>query len=265
MTTVKVSPDAELKPYEAYVPGSHWRNAEDEAEGAKLGMWLFLGTEVLMFSGFFCAYAVFRMMYPGVWHEASRYYLSWQIGAINTAVLLLSSFTIVMAIRGAQLARQWQMVVNIVITIACALFFLVVKVMFEYIPKIQQGKLPGANFNYAPHHADAHTALDTTAAALATTDGGAAILSVASQATDAAAHAFTPGSHDHLFLSIYWIATATHGLHVAVGVGVLVWALVKALRWQYGPTHYTSLENIGLYWHLVDVIWIFLFPLLYLV
>lgn len=264
MTTVTASPGAELKPHEAYVPAAHWRNARDEAEGAKFGMWLFLGTEVLMFGGFFCAYAVFRMMYPGVWHEASRYYLSWEIGAINTAVLLLSSFTIVMAIRGAQLGRQWQMVVNILITIACALFFLVVKVLFEYIPKIQQGKLPGANFRYAPHAADSHAAVDSMTA-LAATDGGAAILATAAQTAEGAAHVFTPGTHDHLFMSIYWISTATHGFHVLVGVFVLIWVLIKAMRWHYGPNHYTSLENTGLYWHLVDVIWIFLFPLLYLV
>ncbi len=248
MTTISVSPESELKPYESYVPGAHWRNAEDEAEGAKLGMWLFLGTEVLMFSGFFCAYAVFRMLYPDVWHEASRHYLNWKIGAINTAVLLLSSFTIVMAIRGAQLARMWQMVVNLLITIACALFFLIVKIKFEYMPKIAKGELPGGLFNYAQHHVDA------TAAA------GHAV-----EAAGHAAHAFTPGTHDHLFLSIYWIATATHGLHVLIGVFVLTWVLIKALRWEYGPKHYTSLENVGLYWHIVDVIWIFLFPLLYLV
>jgi len=247
MTTVAASLESELRPYEAYVPGAHWRNAEDEAEGAKLGMWLFLGTEVLMFGGFFCAYAVFRMMYPEVWHEASRHYLNWKIGAINTVVLLLSSFTVVMAIRGAQLARRWQMVVNILITIACALFFLTVKLLFEYWPKIQKGELPGALYRYVPHHVDAAAA------------GHAA------DAAGHAAHAFVPGTHDHLFLSIYWISTATHGLHVLIGVFVLSWALLKALRWDYGPKHYTSLENIGLYWHIVDVIWIFLFPLLYLV
>ena len=267
MTTVSPTIESELKPYEAYVPGSHWRNAEDEAEAAKLGMWLFLGTEVLMFGGFFCAYAVYRMLYPGVWHEASRHYLSWEIGAINTAVLLLSSFTIVMAIRGAQLARMWQMVVNIIITIACALFFLVVKLRFEYWPKYQKGELPGANYNYVPHGDVVVSGLDPVMT-LASTDAGANILATAAPVAEAAghaAHAFTPGTHDHLFLSIYWIATATHGLHVLVGVFVLVWALTKALRWHYGPNHYTSLENIGLYWHLVDVIWIFLFPLLYLV
>ena len=266
MTTIAASLESELKPHEGYIPGAHWRNAEDEAEGAKLGMWLFLGTEVLMFGGFFCAYAVFRMLYPEVWHEASRHYLNWQIGAINTAVLLLSSFTVVMAIRGAQLGRRWQMVTNLLITIACALFFLIVKIWKEYWPKWQKGELPGANFNYAGH-AEPHAAVDAVHS-IATTDGGAAILATAAQGAEAAghaAHAFVPGTHDHLFLSIYWISTATHGLHVAVGVGVLTWALIKALRWEYGPKHYTSLENIGLYWHIVDVIWIFLFPLLYLV
>jgi cytochrome c oxidase subunit 3 len=149
----------ELRPYEAYVPGHHWRNAEDEQEAAKLGMWLFLSTEVLLFGGFFVAYAVFRMMYPGVWHEASRHYLDWQIGAINTAVLLLSSFTIVLAIRGAQLGNRRMIMINLWITQACAAFFLIVKILFEYIPKIQKGKLPGANFRYHHHgKGEAHAA-----------------------------------------------------------------------------------------------------------
>lgn len=217
--------DQHLEPHERYVPQSHWRNAHDEAEGAKLGMWLFLSTEVLLFSGFFCAYSVFRMLYPGNWHEASHHYLNWKIGFANTLVLLLSSFTIVMAIRGAQTNRRGMILLNLTITQLCAIFFLVVKIGWEYMPKIAKGELPGANFQYAHGH----------------------------------------GAHDQLFLSVYWIATATHGFHVLVGIVVIAWAMVKTVKGYYGPKHFTSLENIGLYWHLVDIIWIFLFPLLYLV
>jgi cytochrome c oxidase subunit 3 len=256
MTTAPTdTQDRELLPWEAYVPGHHWRNAEDEKEGAKLGMWLFLSTEVLLFAGFFCAYAAFRLMYPDNWHEASRYYLDWRIGAANTAVLLLSSFTIVLAIRAAQQANRGMIMVNLVITWLCAAFFLIVKLGWEYWPKLQKGKLPGVHFNYGAGHGEGHA------------DAAHGVLSVAQTAGEAASHAaaFTPGTHDHIFLSIYWISTATHGFHVFVGMIVIAWAMLKAWRHQYGPKHYTSLENIGLYWHLVDVIWIFLFPLLYLV
>lgn len=224
MTTVSTA-TTELLPHEAYVPGAHWRNAKDEAEAAKLGMWLFLATEILLFAGFFCAYAAFRLFYPDNWHDASRYYLNWKIGFANTVVLLLSSFTVVLAIRGAQTNRKGMILWNLFITQLCAAFFLVVKLGWEYWPKIQKGELPGANFAY--DHAQ--------------------------------------GPYDHIFLSVYWISTATHGFHVLVGMLVIGWAMWMAYKDRYGPKHYTSLENVGLYWHIVDIIWIFLFPLLYLV
>lgn len=263
-TTAPTSADGAerpLLPHEAYVPGHHWRNAEDEAEGAKLGMWLFLSTEVLLFAGFFCAYAAFRLMYPENWHNASRYYLDWEIGAANTGVLLLSSFTIVLAIRAAQQGNRGMILLNLLITNLCALFFLIVKIVYEYIPKINKGALPGGFYDYAPKEGD-----PSAPAALAGTlaEQGAHILPAAAKAAGDAA-AFTPMPHDHIFLSVYWISTATHGIHVLVGVFVITWCMWKAALHHYGPKHYTSLENVGLYWHLVDVIWIFLFPLLYLV
>jgi cytochrome c oxidase subunit 3 len=140
-------------------------------------------------------------------------------------VLLLSSFTIVMAIRAAQMNQKGKILLHLFITNLCAIFFLVVKLGWEYWPKIQKGELPGAFFTYGNPQ----------------------------------------GDYDHIFLSIYWISTATHGLHVLIGVLVISWAMWKAAKGHYGPKHYTSLENIGLYWHIVDVIWIFLFPLMYLV
>ena len=261
--------DRELLPWEAYVPGHHWRNAEDELEGAKLGMWLFLSTEVLLFGGFFCAYAAFRLMYPENWHEASRHYLIWEIGAANTAVLLLSSFTIVLAIRAAQQGKRGMILINLAITWLCAAFFLVVKLGWEYWPKWKLGELPGIHYNYDAAHG-AHASAGASRLgdlAAAHPEAAHAVMTAAQTATDAAAHAhaFTPGAHDQIFLSVYWISTATHGFHVLVGMFVIAWAMLKAWRFEYGPKHYTSLENIGLYWHLVDVIWIFLFPLLYLV
>jgi cytochrome c oxidase subunit 3 len=253
MTTL-TAPNAdlnrELEPHERYVPGHHWRNAQDELEAAKLGMWLFLGTEVLLFAGFFCAYAVFRYWYPDNWHSASRHYLNWKIGAANTAVLLLSSFTIVLAIRGAQTNRRGMLLLNLFITELCAAFFLIVKLWKEYTPKWHAGELPGGFFSYGgtAHHAAAAHAPDFVDRLFHVDHGS-----------------YVPQAYDHIFLSIYWIATATHGFHVFVGMVVIGWAMWLGARGFYGPRHYTSLENVGLYWHLVDVIWIFLFPLLYLV
>lgn len=250
----QLAADGELKPYELHVPQSHWRNKHDEADAAKLAMWLFLATEILLFAGFFCAYAYCRQQYAGNWRAASHYYLNWQIGAANTIVLLLSSYTIVMAIRGAQLGRRWQILLNLFITQLCAAFFLVVKIGWEYLPKIEKGELPGGLFRYAGHagHPLPEGVQPLTEAAVL---AGAAI----DHST------YVPMPHDHLFMSVYWISTATHGFHVLVGMIVIAWAMWKAAKWQYGPTHFTSLENVGLYWHIVDIIWIFLFPLLYLV
>jgi cytochrome c oxidase subunit 3 len=228
MTTITNNTPSNVEPHESYAHGHHWRNATDEASAAKLGMWLFLATELLMFSGFFCAYAAFRMMYEGNWIAASEHYLNWKIGGINTLMLLLSSFTVVMAIRCAQRNKQGLLMLNLWITQACAAVFLILKLWLEYWPKIQKGELPGVNFAYAPHGD------------------------------------YVAGAHDHIFLSVYWIATATHGFHVLVGMFVFAWIMWRAHKRHFGPKHYTALENVGLYWHVVDVIWIFLFPLLYL-
>lgn len=230
MTTISsdTTPSKQLEPHEAYRHQHHWRTGKDEADAAKLGMWLFLSTEVLMFSGFFCAYSAFRMMYEGNWIEASHYYTDWRIGGFNTLVLLLSSFTVVMAIRAAQMNRQKMLMLNLWITQACAATFLILKLWLEYFPKLADGKTVGGTFSYLPHGD------------------------------------YVPGPHDHIFLSVYWIATATHGFHVLVGMFVFGWIMWRAHKRHFGPKHYTALENTGLYWHLVDLIWIFLFPLLYL-
>ena len=227
MTTMPVDASKPPEPHEEYVHAHHWRNAEDEKDAAKLGMWLFLGTEALMFSGFFCAYAVFRMLYYDTWKQSSASYLDWKIGGINTIVLLISSFTIVQAIRGAQLGNKMMCFWNLLATNVCAIIFLVLKLWLEYFPKIEKGKLPGGLFSYG---------------------GGP-----------------DGTTHDHIFMGIYWVATATHGLHVLIGVFVIGWCMIRTLKGHFGPKNYMFLENTGLYWHIVDVIWIFLFPMLYLV
>lgn len=236
MTTLPThaAPEPTPEPHEVYVHEHHWRNAEDEMEGCKFGMWLFLSTEVLLFAGFFCAYAAFRMLYYDTWRYASMDYLAWDIGLINTVVLLFSSFTVVMAIRETQLARKWRAVIFLGITNLCAIFFLITKLALEYYPKIVDGKLPGANYSYG---------------------GGGYTGKVLENST----------THDHIFMSVYWTSTATHGVHVLIGVILLTYAMFRTAKGYYGPKNYIFTENVGLYWHIVDVIWIFLFPMLYLV
>ena len=227
MTTIptNAAPDPNPRSWRNHTHQPHWRNAEDEFDAAKLGMWLFLSTEVLLFGGMFCAWAILNSWYPEAFKHASDYYLNWKIGAANTGVLLLSSFTVAWGVRNAQLNQQGLLKINLMISILCGIFFLVVKLGWEYLPKIQLGELAGGSYTYAHGHSD----------------------------------------FDPIFLSIYWVATAIHGFHVLVGIGVLGWLFWRACKDHFGPKYYTPIEIGGLYWHLVDLIWIFLFPLLYLV
>ncbi len=202
----------------------HFANPEQQVEAGKLGMWLFLATEILLFGGLFVAYAIFHHLHPELFKAAHRF-LDVKLGAINTVVLLFSSLTVVLAIHAAQKNKTHLIVLNLVITLVCAGTFLVIK-YFEYTHKFHAGLLPGYFFTNA-----------------------------------------TVPSPDqaHVFFGIYFMMTGLHGLHVVIGMIVLLWLLVRALKGQFGEQYYLPLELGGLYWHLVDVIWIFLFPLLYLI
>jgi cytochrome c oxidase subunit 3 len=210
--------------WQKYKHGHHWRNADDEFDAAKIGIWLFLATEVLLFSGMFCAYALFRLMYPESIAAGSSY-LDWRWGGLNTVVLLISSFTMAMAIRNVQLNQQSWARINLLITWFCAAGFLAIKIIFEYIPKWSVGKRPGALFNYP----------------------------------------FATESHESVWWGIYYVSTGIHATHVIGGMVMIAWLLYRQNKGHFGPTHYTMMEGVGLYWHIVDLVWIFLFPLLYLV
>jgi cytochrome c oxidase subunit 3 len=203
----------------------HFRSHDDEFDASKFGMWLFLTTEVLLFAGIFCAYAVFRMMYPEAWSNGSHH-LDWRFGVANTVVLLISSWTAASAVRCAQMNNQKWLKINLVITIICAALFLFIKLKYEYLVKLPMGKAPGTFFSYE----------------------------------------FAEDAHEQLWWSLYYVGTGLHALHVIIGAGLLTWVLVRSVKYQaYGPSEYLMVENSALYWHIVDLIWIFLFPLLYLV
>ncbi len=201
----------------------HFKNAFHEFDACKVGMWLFLLQEVLFFSPLFVGYAVFRSLYHEAWHEASHL-LDWKLGALNTIVLISSSFTMAMAVRAAQRGDRKKIVLNLAITIACAVAFLVVK-YFEYAHKIHLGLLPAGMFTY---QGLAHP-----------------------KAT--------------LFFSLYFMMTGLHGIHVLIGIGLLTWILIRAGRGEFDEGYFTPVEMTGLYWHFVDLVWIYIFPLLYLV
>ena len=209
----------------------HFDTAGQQVSSAKLGMWLFLATEALMFSGLFLAYFLIRKLHPDMVLVASEE-LNKAYGGVNTVVLLFSSFTMALGVRAAQTGNQKSLERNLIITIACAFIFMGVKYI-EYSAKIHHGLLPWNFFDMekAAHHS----------AALASFE-------------------YTP-----MFFGIYFTMTGLHGLHVVVGIGVLTWILIRARRREFTPDNYVAVENVGLYWHIVDLVWIFLFPLLYLV
>ena len=201
----------------------HFADMEQQRESAKLGMWLFLLTEVLLFGGLFCAYAIYRSWHPDMFYNAHKL-LNIGLGATNTIVLISSSVTMALAIRSMQLDKRRQAVRFILATIALAGVFLVIK-YFEYAHKIHLGQLPGKYYTF--------TGLE--------------------------------GTNPHVFFSVYFMMTGLHGFHVLCGIGAMIWLLRRIRKGEFNSEYYTPIEMTGLYWHLVDLIWIFLFPLFYLI
>jgi cytochrome c oxidase subunit III len=223
MTTI--DPQTADRPYhETSRHAEHFRSNADEFDACKIGMWLFLATEILLFGGLFCAYGVFRMLYPEAFAQGSHS-LDWRLGGFNTVVLLVSSFTIAKAIQDAQRNRQGWLQINLALTMLAGVAFLVIKFVFEYGPKWAEGKRPGALFD----------------------------------------DAFAVSPYEPIWWSLYYVATGIHATHVLIGVLVIGWLWWRARKRHFGPTHYNAVEITGLYWHVVDIIWIFLFPLLYLI
>jgi len=209
----------------------HFESMAQQNAAGKLGMWLFLGQEVLFFSGLFLAYILARIFYPETFLAAHEL-LDWKLGALNTVFLLTSSLTMALAVRGAQVNSQKQMYWNIKTTLILGGAFMVVK-YFEYTHKFHDGLLPGKLFD-------------------------------AAKAMHNGVPANIPGA-PAIFFAIYFVMTGTHGLHVLIGMGLMIWLLIRIKRGDFNSENHVYLENVGLYWHIVDLIWIFLFPLLYLV
>lgn len=201
----------------------HFTTMEQQADSAKLGMWIFLLTEVLLFGGLFAAYVIYRAWNPEIFHNAHQY-LDITMGTINTLVLITSSVTMALAIRCMQLNNKKGTIINLSITLVLAGAFLVIK-YFEYSHKIHLGQLPGKFYTF--------TGIE--------------------------------GTNPHIFFSVYFLMTGLHGIHVLGGIAVITWLLVKTRAGRFSSEYYTPIEMTGLYWHLVDLIWIFLFPLFYLI
>lgn len=210
----------------------HFAEVEQQRNASSLGMWLFLVTEVMFFGGMFCAYLVYRTAHFGDFAAASST-LDLKLGTINTAVLILSSLTVVMAVWAAQTGKQKALVMYLLLTIVLGLAFLGVKGV-EYAEKFEKHHVPGPTFHFAgaiPGHPD---------------------------------HPADP-HHAEMFFSLYFAMTGMHAVHMIIGIGLFAFLAFKAARGAYTPAYHTPIENAGLYWHFVDIVWIYLFPLLYLI
>lgn len=201
----------------------HFSNLEMQSHAARLGMWLFLATEILLFGGLFVGYAVYRFMFPETFVESSKL-IETKYGAINTVVLISSSLTVALAHHFVEHRKPRQAAMLLFASVFAGLVFLGIKYI-EYSHHIHEGHLPGRYYSYA--ELQMHGA--------------------------------------PMFWSLYFLMTGLHGIHVIIGMGVLSVLGWFTFRGAYDDGYATPVEMGGLYWHLVDLIWIFLFPLLYLI
>lgn len=344
----------------------HFDDPEQQFDSGKLGMWLFLVTEVLFFSGMFCAYALYRSLHPEVFEFASQF-LNEKLGAFNTGVLLFSSLSMAWGVRCAQLRQRTGLVVCLAITLGCASIFLGVKAI-EYSHKWDIGLLPAGlylpqHLHLTEHHEglsdwlvrfcilpglcvlgfggwyawalskgdkaraeiagpflatalcffvgvgigmffqaqeDAELKAAALAAGTAHADHGSAaadhdheVAEAKAGAADQSAHGEPTAKSEHveahsiaskdfqpgeatdedvdqqgragLFFSIYYCMTGVHAIHILGGMLVLGWLLVRATKDHFNEEYFGPVDYVGLYWHIVDLIWIYLFPLLYLI
>ncbi|MBU0676578.1 MAG: cytochrome c oxidase subunit 3 family protein [Verrucomicrobia bacterium] len=214
----------------------HFETMEQQKQASSLGMWLFLVQEVMFFGGLFLGYVVYRSMYHDAF-IAGSHLLNVKLGAFNTVVLIGSSLTIAFSVRAGQLGRNRQILGWLAATLVLGAVFLGVKGV-EYAHKYHEHLMPGPHFHYdaAQHSAGAH--VDT--------------------------EAVDPHKVE-LFVSFYFAMTGLHATHMIIGIGLIVWLMVKAARRRFSSDYYAPVEVFGLYWHFVDIVWIFLFPLLYLI
>ena len=222
----------------------HFENMEQQREAGTLGMWIFLVTEIMFFGGMFLAYALYRNLYPAAFASASNHLDIW-LGGFNTAVLILSSFTMALAVYFTQVGKPRPQVWCLVLTLLLGLTFLGVKAV-EYRDKYRDHLIPGQlipGHKFDPKVQEEGQPLDPHALHLLP---GATVKNV------------------EMFYWIYFAMTGMHALHMIIGAGLLTYLIIFSLKRRFDPEYHSPVEVIGLYWHFVDIVWIFLFPLLYL-
>jgi len=235
--------DAHEHPHPPY-QRHHFESMGQQVDATSFAMWLFLLTEVMFFGGLFTAYLIYRnWYYPAFVVGSHQLDIFW--GTANTAVLITSSFTMAMGVWSAEMRRKGLLVFFLVMTFLLGLAFLGIKTI-EYGEKIEKHHVPGFHYSvqsfvdsrsdkevFEKYH-DKSLPLDMA-------------------------------RHTEVYFSLYFAMTGMHALHMIIGIAILAFMIVRARAGAYTTGHITFVENFGLYWHFVDIIWIFLFPLLYLI
>ena len=208
-----------------------FENLEQQQDADALGIWVFLVTEIMFFGGLFASYAIYRWLYFAAFEGGSRI-LDVRFGALNTVVLLGSSLTMALSVRSAQTGNRRALVLFLVLTMILGAAFLGVKA-YEYDQKFVEHVVPG--LDWAPEG-------------------------------EVLAH-LAPGGVEHaqLYFIFYFAMTGLHAVHMIIGMGLLLWLVLRARKGCFTPHYFAPVEAVGLYWHFVDIVWIFLFPLLYLI
>ena len=205
------------------LPENQFRDLFQQRETAEFGMWVFLTTELLLFGALFTAYAAFRYYFPAIFADASKG-LDAVIGTINTAILIVSSLGMAIAVYAAKNAQQKKLLFALLSAMLLGTVFMILK-GFEYYNHYQHQEFPGLAFNYA-----------------------------------------MPQAHEkQVFFFLYFAMTGLHAIHLTIGIVLVTIIFIMAYRRKFSPGYYTPVENAGLYWHFVDIIWIFLYPLFYLI
>lgn len=207
---------------------------EQQHEASYFGMWIFLATEIMFFGGMFAGYTIYRHEYFSAFEAGSRL-LDWRFGAANTAVLICSSLTMGLAVRAAQMGQRKALITFLLLTIVLGMAFLGIKFTFEWTRDWHEHIVPGINF--APQGETLKQLQDAKVAL----------------------------PHVELFMFFYFAMTGFHALHMIVGIGLLTVLTIMANQGRFSPQRFNPVEGSGLYWHFVDIVWIFLFPLLYLI
>jgi cytochrome c oxidase subunit III len=220
----------------------HFENMEQQREAGTLGMWIFLVTEIMFFGGMFLAYTLYRTFFPEAFAAGSNH-LNITLGAVNTGVLILSSFTMAMAVYFTQVGKPRPQVLCLVLTLVLGLTFLGIKAV-EYYDKYEDRLIPGRVIPGAEYGPDPST------------------LHPPSGEMPRDMQTFL--RQVEMFYWIYFAMTGMHALHMIIGAGLLTYLIILSLRGRFDPEYHGPVEVIGLYWHFVDIVWIFLFPLLYL-